>query len=237
MILKSIELSVYPNKKGIGLDGKVYYNALDIKALKNDDDVLGINNNIIEDACFITHMIDKSFSNNGIVLYDKSIDLFSYILVDNNDNQLLVGLKEISVEKLINLLNDLIKIIGEKSLNVSFYLTINGKVNIICNDKGEKIEYPDYEKILVQLNSFVPKEIDIVLPRRGDKIQSNKSMEAVIEQLKAKIREKEAILADLNKQIVEIESLIEENEFLDRQILDSKKRITDISNMTDDNLL
>lgn len=237
MILKSIELSVYPNKKGKGIDGKVYYNALDIKALKNDSDVLGINSRIIEDACYITRMFDSSFSDNGIVLYDNLIDLFSYTLL-NDDNQLLVGLKEMSIEKLIKLLDEMIKIVTDN--NISFYLTIDGKVNIICDESCETISNDEYDNLINQINNLVINELptdEIVLPKKEVKNFSYKNMQTVIDKLKNKINEKEKILDDLNRQIVEIESLIEENEFLDKQILDSKKRIEDISKNTDDNLL
>ena len=202
MILKAVELNVFPNKDGYGVDGRFYYNALDIKALKKDKDVLGINNHIIEDACNLTKMINPAFSNNGVVVYDNLIDLFSYTLNEDNNNQIIVGLKEMNIEVL-------------------------------------KLFCLEYEKVLKEVEKFNKnnEDFEIELPKRDVKKQNNNNIMDVIKQLKEKIKVKEKVLEDLNKQIVEIESLLEESEFLDRQIIDSKKQLEDIGSIDIEDLL
>ena len=80
-------------------------------------------------------------------------------------------------------------------------------------------------------------DFEIELPKRDVKKQNNNNIMDVIRQLKEKIKVKEKILEDLNKQIVEIESLLEESEFLDRQIIDSKKQLEDIGSIDIEDLL
>lgn len=239
MILKAVELNVFPNKDGYGVDGRFYYNALDIKALKKDKDVLGINNHIIEDACNLTKMINPAFSNNGVVVYDNLIDLFSYTLNEDNNNQIIVGLKEMNIEVLKLFLEQLIDVISKEDVNIDFYLTIKGKVNQICAN-GKIIDRLEYEKILKEVEKFNKnnEDFEIELPKRDVKKQNNNNnIMDVIRQLKEKIKVKEKILEDLNKQIVEIESLLEESEFLDRQIIDSKKQLEDIGSIDIEDLL
>lgn len=239
MILKAVELNVFPNNDGYGVDGRFYYNALDIKALKKDKDVLGINNHIIEDACNLTKMINPAFSNNGVVVYDNLIDLFSYTLNEDNNNQIIVGLKEMNIEVLKLFLEQLIDVISKEDVNIDFYLTIKGKVNQICAN-GKIIDRLEYEKILKEVEKFNKnnEDFEIELPKRDVKKQNNNNnIMDVIRQLKEKIKVKEKILEDLNKQIVEIESLLEESEFLDRQIIDSKKQLEDIGSIDIEDLL
>ena len=80
-------------------------------------------------------------------------------------------------------------------------------------------------------------DFEIELPKRDVKKQNNNNIMDVIRQLKEKIKVKEKVLEDLNKQIVEIESLLEESEFLDRQIIDSKKQLEDIGSIDIEDLL
>ena len=135
-------------------------------------------------------MINPAFSNNGVVVYDNLIDLFSYTLNEDNNNQIIVGLKEMNIEVLKLFLEQLIDVISKEDVNIDFYLTIKGKVNQICAN-GKIIDRLEYEKILKEVEKFNKnnEDFEIELPKRDVKKQNNNNnIMDVIRQLKEKIK-------------------------------------------------
>lgn len=232
MILNSIELNVYPNKNGSSFDGKFYYNARDIRALnKVNSDPLGISHRLLLDACFFSRKIKEDFSEKGIVVYDYIADMFGHTFLEENKNQLLVGLKEMSFLTLKEFLESLMEASTNSEIQVPMYLSFQGDMHVLCTHEGKVLSDEEYAELLAQLEKSVAveeqknipmsEEIKVDIPSALDQ----KDIIDVIHSLKVRIADKEHILEQLQQQISEVESLLEENHLLEQQIEDSKKEI------------
>lgn len=240
MVLNSVELNISLNEEKSAFNGKFYYNSLDIKALKKGEDSLEIKKKIIGDACFLAQNLDIDFSDRGIVVYDDFEDMFSHKLSKLDKNKLFVGLKNMSFEVIKIFLNEMIKVFLELDDKISFYLSFNGKVYVIHSELGDTIETNDYKRLIDKFGYLVCGNggEEFVLPKKDEKKNDDyKKINLHIEQLKNKIKEKKAELDAINKQIIEVESLLEESEFLDKQISSSRQKIEKISEISDDSLL
>lgn len=238
MILNSIELNVYPNKDGSTFDGKFYYNARDIRALnKVNSDPLGISHRILLDACFFSRKMNEDFSEQGIVVYDYIADMFGHTFLEENKNQLLVGLKEMSFPVFKQFLQELINASLDSEIHVPLYLSFRGDMHVLCTREGKLLSEEEYDALLVQLEesivvqkeSLPTPEKDIPSIKESISISlEKKDITDVLQSLKDCVAEKKEILKQLHQQIAEVEDLLDENALLDQQIEDSKKKIEEM---------